>query len=293
MRLKAEQKLEFKSQLLSALALCTEKFLLSKTTQEMFQETYNIIGKVAKTDHIYYYEKDFDTDTISQKYKWSREETREQNSPKQHFTESDLKEIIEKAQNKKILNILTRQLDEDSYFKNLLILNDIKSILILPLYIHDVFTGFIAFDDCKNERRWSEEEIYIFQTLANNISSALERNRNQTKIIESEEKFKLIANNIPGTVYLSKFDAFSTKIFLNDEILNLTGYSKSEFLKPIFPFYPLFILMTKTKSLITNLKIYKTEKHCITLTGLKEKQANIFGLKNSGMLLKKEMKLSL
>lgn len=239
MRLKAEQKLEFKSQLLSALALCTEKFLLSKTTQEMFQETYNIIGKVAKTDHIYYYEKDFDTDTISQKYKWSREETREQNSPKQHFTESDLKEIIEKAQNKKILNILTRQLDEDSYFKNLLILNDIKSILILPLYIHDVFTGFIAFDDCKNERRWSEEEIYIFQTLANNISSALERNRNQTKIIESEEKFKLIANNIPGTVYLSKFDAFSTKIFLNDEILNLTGYSKSEFLETNLSFLSL------------------------------------------------------
>ncbi|MGO4773772.1 PAS domain S-box protein [Flavobacterium sp. W22_SRS_FK3] len=230
MRLKAERKLEFKSQLLSALALCTEKFLLSKTTEEMFQETYNIIGKVAHADHIYYYEKDFDTNTISQKYKWSREENTGENVILQKFTETDLKEIIEKANNKKILNTLTRQL-EDTFFKNLLLTHNIKSILILPLYVRDVFSGFIGFDDCQNEHKWSEEEIYIFQTLANNISSALERNRNQTKIVESEEKFKLIANNIPGTVYLSKFDAFSTKIFLNDQILNLTGYSKAEFLE--------------------------------------------------------------
>ncbi|BFM41570.1 hypothetical protein CFS9_02110 [Flavobacterium sp. CFS9] len=230
MRLEAEKKLEFKSQLLSALSLCTEKFLMSKSTQEMFQETYNLIGKAAKVDHMYYYEKDFTTNTVSQKYKWSRQGIEHQITKLQRLTKDQLHEIYEAAQNKKIVNTLTRKLD-DTFFKQLLIANEIKSILILPLYINDIFTGFIGFDDCTKERKWSEEEIYIFQVLANNISSALERNRNETRILESEEKFKLIANNIPGTVYLSKFDAFSTKIFLNDEILNLTGYSKSEFIE--------------------------------------------------------------
>ncbi|RKR11726.1 PAS domain S-box-containing protein [Flavobacterium sp. 90] len=230
MRLEAERKLEFKSQLLSALSLCTEKFLLSKTTQEMFQETYDLIGKAAKVDHMYYYERDFTTNTVSQKYKWSKSGVTHQITPLRQLTEDNLKEIYGVVQNKKILNTLTRKLD-DTFFKQLLIDNEIKSILILPLYINDIFTGFIGFDDCTNEKKWSEEEIYIFQVLANNISSALERNRNENKILESEEKFKLIANNIPGTVYLSKFDAFSTKIFLNDEILNLTGYSKSEFIE--------------------------------------------------------------
>ncbi|MDQ1166869.1 PAS domain S-box protein [Flavobacterium sp. SORGH_AS_0622] len=230
MRLEAERRLEFKSHLLSALSLCTEKFLLSKTTQQMFQETYDIIGKAAKVDHMYYYEKDPIYNTVSQKYKWSREGIEHQITPLRHMTEENLKEIYEAAAQKKILNTLTRKLDE-GFFKTLLINNEIKSILILPLYINDIFTGFIGFDDCTKEKKWSDEEIYIFQVLANNISSALERNRNETKILESEEKFKLIANNIPGTVYLSKFDAFSTKIFLNDEVLNLTGYSKSEFIE--------------------------------------------------------------
>ncbi|PBJ14300.1 PAS domain S-box protein [Flavobacterium sp. ACN6] len=230
MRLEAERKLEFKSQLLSALSLCTEKFLLSKTTHQMFQETYDIIGKAAKVDHMYYYEKDAIYNTVSQKYKWSREGIEHQITPLRHMTEENLKEIYEAAQQRKILNTFTRKLEE-GFFKTLLINNEIKSILILPLYINDLFTGFIGFDDCMKEKKWSEDEINIFQVLANNISSALERNRNETKILESEEKFKLIANNIPGTVYLSKFDAFSTKIFLNDEVLNLTGYSKSEFIE--------------------------------------------------------------
>lgn len=230
MRLEAERKLELKSQLLSALSLCTEKFLLSKTTHQMFEETYNIIGKAAKVDHMYYYEKDVIYNTVSQKYKWSREGVIHQITPLRHMTEQNLQEIYEAASQRKILNTLTRNLN-DGFFKKLLIDNEIQSILILPIYINDIFTGFIGFDDCSNERKWSEDEINIFQVLANNISSALERNRNETKIIESEEKFKLIANNIPGTVYLSKFDAFSTKIFLNDEVLNLTGYSKSEFIE--------------------------------------------------------------
>ena len=238
MRLEAERRLEFKNELLSALALCTENFLLSKTTQKMFEETYSLIGRAAKADHMFYYEKDFETNTISQKHKWSRDGIEHQITPLAQFTEDDFKEIIKQAKNKKVLNTLTRKL-EDGFFKTLLVKNEILSILIMPLYINDVFTGFIGFDDCTKERKWSEEEIYIFQTLANNISSALERNGNYAKILESEEKFKLIANNIPGTVYLSKFDALSTKIFLNDEILNLTGYSKAEFIEDNLSFLSL------------------------------------------------------
>ncbi|MCC9071104.1 PAS domain S-box protein [Flavobacterium sp. F-65] len=230
MRLIAEKKLEFKSQLLSALALCTEKFLLSKSTSKMFEETFDIIGKATKVDHMFYYERDTNTNLVSQKYKWARKGIIKQITKLRGFSTENLHEIFAQAQNKKILNTLTSKL-KDSFFKELLIANEIKSILILPLYINDEFTGFIGFDDCTNEKKWTEDEIYILQSLANNISSTLERNRNETRIHESEEKFKLIANNIPGTVYLSKFDELSTKVFLNDEIENLTGYPKSEFLE--------------------------------------------------------------
>ena len=189
MRLKAEKKLELKSELLSALALCTEKFLMSKSTKEMFEETYEIIGEASNVDHIFYYEKDFETQTISQKHKWSKEGVKHQITKLQQFTEDNLKEIITHSQSKKVFSTLTREL-EDTFFKNLLVTNEIKSILILPLYSNNNFSGFIGFDDCTRERKWTEDEIYIFQTLANNISSTLERNRNHAKIKESEDAIK-------------------------------------------------------------------------------------------------------
>ncbi|WP_264554037.1 response regulator [Flavobacterium sp. N2038] len=189
MRLKAERKLELKSELLSALALCTEKFLLSQSPEKMFQETYDIVGKASKVDHIFYYEKDLETNLISQKHKWSREGVKHQITELQRFSEEDLKEITLHSQSKKILKTLTKNL-EDTFFKKLLVANDIKSILILPLYTNNIFSGFIGFDDCTRERKWTDDEINIYQTLANNISSALDRNRNQAKIKESEDAIK-------------------------------------------------------------------------------------------------------
>ncbi|MEN2413552.1 response regulator [Flavobacterium mesophilum] len=189
MRLKAEKKLELKTDLLSAMALCTEKFLLTKGPQKMFQETYDIIGKASKADHIFYYEKDFETNTISQQYKWSREGVVHQITELQKFTDDNLKEIISHSQSKRVLSMLTKNLEE-TFFKKLLVANEIKSILILPIFSNDVFSGFIGFDDCTKERRWTDDEIYIYQTLANNISSALERHRNQAKIKESEDAIK-------------------------------------------------------------------------------------------------------
>ena len=230
LRLDAEKKLAYKSELLSAMALCTEKFLQSRNQMEIFQETYPLIGKVTNADHLYYYENDPKTNLIYQKYKWAKENVILQITPLQNFTHENLFEITNKAKKRKIFNTYVRKL-EDTFLKKLLVDNEIKSILILPIFIKDEFTGFIGLDDCSVERNWTEDEINILQTLASNIASSLERIANEAEIHQSEEKFRLLANNIPGTVYLSKYDEKWSKIYLNDEIENLTGYPKKDFLE--------------------------------------------------------------
>ena len=225
-----EEKLAYKSELLSALALCTDKFLLKKKTEDMFKETFEIIGRVTNTDHIYYYENNLKTNLISQQFKWSKPGAPPQVKKLRLFTHEDIKEITENAKIKKPFCTLTSNLD-DNLLKQILELNYIKSILIIPIYQKNKFSGFIGFDDCVIDRIWTEDEIYILQTLANNISSAIERNINESMIYESEEKFKLLANNIPGTVYLSRNDKTWSKVYINDQIEKLTGYKKSDFLE--------------------------------------------------------------
>lgn len=245
-----ERMLSYKSDLLSAMALCTEKFLLSKDINEIFTETFDLIGKATNADHLYYYEHDLITKLIAQKFKWSKEGVTLQITQLQHFNHDKLKEIIDKANEKKPFTGIVSQM-EASFFKQLLIANEIKSILILPIFYQNRFSGFIGLDDCSFEKIWNEDEIYILQTLANNISLTIEKNKNEAIIYESEQKFKLLANNIPGTVYLANYDEKWTKVFFNEEIENLTGYSKNDFLTQKVHFVdliePEYLVFTKTE----------------------------------------------
>jgi PAS domain S-box-containing protein len=62
------------------------------------------------------------------------------------------------------------------------------------------------------------------------IQDITDRKKMELSIRESEEKFRLLAQNIPGVVYLMKSDVANTMVYLNDEIENLTGYKAQEFL---------------------------------------------------------------
>ncbi len=286
-RYQAEEKLEYKSELLSAMALCTEKFLLSKSINEMFTETFEIMGKSTKADHLFYYELDSNTNLISQKFKWAKEGFTLQITDLQEFKTTKLKEIIVKAKNKKHFKSITRKL-EDSFFKDLLLANDVKSILILPIYIENEFTGFIGFDDCTYEKKWSYDEINILQTLANNISSALERNINETILHESQEKFRLLANNIPGTVYLSNIDDKWSKIYINDEIENLTGYSKTEFLENEIHYVDLVHPDDKENVLITAKKLIEEHIKMQIVYRIIHKKGHIVWVEEFGDSIKKD-----
>ena len=227
---KAQKELKYKSELLSAIALCTEKFLLGKDFEEIFNESFKIVGKALKCDHIFYHEYINKNDKIRQKYKWGREGVNLQLHDVQDFSPNIFDNIISEIKTNKYFKAITSELD-DSTIRTILEYSDIKAVLIYPLYFQEKLLGFIGFDDCTSEKKWTKDEIQILKTFANNISFAIERKNKENEIYESEEKFRLLANNMPGTIYLANNDEKWTKLFLNDQIENLTGYSKKSFLE--------------------------------------------------------------
>lgn len=230
-RLEAERKLEYKSKLLSAITSITNKFLISKDIRETFNETLSIIGNATKVDRVYYFENNLELKTVTQKFEWINEdsETQIKNRALHNYNYKDLEQFIAILLKNEHFNFLVKNIEDGAYKKNLQDQN-ILSIIILPIFVKNELYGFIGFDDCTSERIWTEDEVNILQTLANNIASTLERNDNESIIYESEQRFRLLADNIPGTVYLSNYDEKWTKLYINDEVEKLTGYKKSDFL---------------------------------------------------------------
>jgi len=231
-RIEAEKKLSYKNKILSVITKITEKVLISKNNSDMFEGIIDQIGKVTKTDRMSFFTYNESEKVLEQKHRWTSDLNgiAPINPVLSKVSQNVIPDIMDVLKKNKPFHSLTKNIENKTTRDFLETLNT-KSILFLPIHVKNEFYGFIVFDDSKIERIWAEEEINTLLTLANNISSAIERNLNEAIIQESEEKFKLLANNIPGSVHLSKYDEHWTKIYLNDEIEKLTGYSKNDFLE--------------------------------------------------------------
>lgn len=260
MRLEIEQKLAYKSELLLVINKNTNQFLLEKSTSKLIMGIINELGKVTHSDRISYFKKNPKTNLFDQKCMWINEKqdfdsvypilqnlafTEFDSSIKDASSSEFFESIKKNVQNEKVRSALSRL--------------NAESMLFFPVFIKNEFDGFFAFDNSASQRNWNQDEISILQLLVKNISSSIERNINESIIEESEERFRLLANNIPGTVYLSNYDEKYTKIYLNDEIEKLTGYSKSDFLENNIYFVDL-ILPEDLENVLLQNKIALEEK---------------------------------
>ncbi|MCG9792673.1 PAS domain S-box protein [Flavobacterium algicola] len=230
-RVEIEKKLIYKSELLAAMTLCAEKLLNSQDLDEIFSNVLILMGQTTQSNRAYFYITNLKNKTISQRYRWiaGTSHLSETNPELQNLSFEYFEDILHPLQENKIYNATVSEIDNISLRTKLENLN-VFSLILFPLFVKNQFHGFLGFDDTSQERFWSEDENNILQTLARNISTAIERIETETAIQESEEKFRLLANNIPGTVYLAKNDPGFSKIYLNDEIEKLTGYNKNDFL---------------------------------------------------------------
>jgi PAS domain S-box-containing protein len=107
--------------------------------------------------------------------------------------------------------------------QNFLSYYEMKSIVIIPLFLDDKFWGFFSIDDCRNERTFSKEEMEILTSAGIMMSNAVNRNLQITKIREAEERAQIIINNAPmGSLMIDKKYNI---IECNKEILKLLELS--------------------------------------------------------------------
>ncbi|MDL2253817.1 response regulator [Ruminococcaceae bacterium OttesenSCG-928-I18] len=66
-------------------------------------------------------------------------------------------------------------------------MQDVVSLMILPLFLHGEFWGFIGFDDCSGEHVFTEDEAEIMASGALVIASSISRNETFGKLNEARE----------------------------------------------------------------------------------------------------------
>jgi len=107
---------------------------------------------------------------------------------------------------------------------------EMKSIVIIPLFLGNNFWGFFSIDDCREERTFLKEEINILTSLGFMMSTAIDKNLQNTKMREANERIQVMFDSMPlGACYI---DGNSKTIDCNEELVRIFGLSsKQEFLE--------------------------------------------------------------
>ena len=136
-----------------------------------------------------------------------------------------------------ILNTLDDMPEEAAEYRQTLEMQDIKSLMVVPLISKEEVWGYMGIDMVRTQRSWSNVDYQCFSSLANIISICIELRKSELQAKEdrlaldnSEKILRNIYKNLPAGVELYDKDGYLVDI--NDNELEIFGLSdKNEALR--------------------------------------------------------------
>ena len=103
----------------------------------------------------------------------------------------------------------------------------IVSLIVVPIFLKDVFWGFVGFDDCRNERVFSDSDESILRSTGMLFANALMRNEMTEGIRTSAVQMEAVLSNYGGLIWMVAPDMTIT--LFNGIVLKNLGASPSMF----------------------------------------------------------------
>ena len=129
-----------------------------------------------------------------------------------------------------ILNTLDDMPEEAAEYRQTLEIQDIKSLMVVPLISKEEVWGYMGIDMVRTQRSWSNVDYQCFSSLANIISICIELRKSELQAKEdrlaldnSEKILRNIYKNLPVGVELYDKDGYLVDI--NDKELEIFGLS--------------------------------------------------------------------
>jgi len=99
------------------------------------------------------------------------------------------------------------------------------SLLILPITVNEEWYGFIGFDDVREKREWSDEDIRSLRTASEMIGIYIETKMFEEALRVSEDRFRSLVENANDIIY--SLTPRGEITYISPKATEITGYDVS------------------------------------------------------------------
>ncbi len=186
------------------------------------------VGEFALADRCYVFDLSQDQKTLSNTHEWCADGVepqidRLQNLPVERFSYS-LKMMAEGRLLRipRVADLPEDAASEKAEFQ----CEGIQSLVCVPMIRRGTMIGFIGLDSVQRERVWTDDEVALLTIVSEMLTTALEREKVERALRESEEKYRSFVQNFQGMAYRSRMDW--VPLFFHGAVENITGYTEKE-----------------------------------------------------------------
>ncbi|MEA1984439.1 MAG: PAS domain S-box protein [Euryarchaeota archaeon] len=225
-RLQARQAIERKLTIEQSVASITSMFIAPASIDTTLDDAICMLGELCGSSRAYLFKLREEENVMDNTHEWCAEGVQPHKEDLQNLPVDMFPWWITKLRNNDIIHLtdVSSLPPEASAEKKILEMQEIKSLIVLPLYVGSKLTGFVGLDNVENTGNWKDDDISILRLASEIMGMAIERRQKDVEVEESEKKFKEMADQLPQS--LCEYDLDGNILFANRQALDSFNYTQ-------------------------------------------------------------------
>ncbi|MEA3515336.1 MAG: PAS domain S-box protein [Nanoarchaeota archaeon] len=239
-RKKIEKKLKQRLIFEKTVSTVSSRFIAVKNINTAINYTLRNIGRLSGASRAYLFLFSKDGKTMSNTHEWCRKGVFPQIKNLQNIPSNSLPWWVAQLRRGNTIHItdVSKMPKAAKATQKLLESQDIKSLLVIPLYIGGKLVGFAGFDDVANAGEWNDDDLMLLRICSEIVGKALESKRSDDKLKESEKQFRVLAEENPSMIYIHNFKSI---VYANQKAAEVMGYTREQGYSKNFDFMNLVV----------------------------------------------------
>ena len=187
--------------------------VLTDDIPRFFKDCLKLLGTALEADCAYLFRYYDETDSIYRMSEWARESEILKPDRLQNLPAGPISKWIGRLKTGEILGFSNVEDIGDEFLKAGLGLENIRSVLVVPLCALNAFYGFIQFGATRL-RDWEIEDAYILRAITKIIGNTIEAHDIRRALRQSHDRYRTLVDDMPAMV--CRFLPDGTLTFVND-----------------------------------------------------------------------------